>query len=175
MIQRASSKSKLPASRAKVISVPDTYPVEELTEVFRGKDVIVNAITSLSIPEQHRIIDAAIAAGVKRYVPSEFGLNNLDPRARALSPVFKEKGDVQQYLKDQEKTGLTWTSFACGMWLKWSVEHSFLGINYPEKKFRIWDDGNGYFSCTTLEDTATAVVSALKKPDETLSGEVYCQ
>lgn len=167
MISRASSKSKLPESRAKIISVSDTYPVEELIEAFRGKDVIVNAITSLSVLQQHNIIDAAVAAGVKRYVPSEFGLNNLDPRAQALSPVFKEKGEVQQYLKDQESTGLTWTSFACGMWLKWSVEHSFLGINYPERKFRVWDDGNGHFSCTTIEDTANAVVAALKKPAET--------
>lgn len=168
VISRASSKSKLPETRAKVISVPDTYPVDELTSIFRGQDVVVNAITSLSVSEQHRIIDAAVAAGVKRYVPSEFGLNNLDPRAVALSPVFKEKGEVQQYLRDlSTTTSLTWTSFACGMWLKWSVAHSFLGIDYANHKFRVWDDGNGYFSCTTLEDTADAVVSALKKPAET--------
>jgi uncharacterized protein YbjT (DUF2867 family) len=167
VIQRASSKSTLPKSRAKVITVADTYPVEELTQAFRGQDVVLNAITSLSVSEQHRIIDAAIAAGVKRYVPSEFGLINSDPRAAALSPVFREKGEVQQYLKDRQDTGLTWTSFACGMWLKWSIEHNFLGIDYAGQKFKIWDDGEGYFSCTTLEDTASAVVNALKKSAET--------
>jgi len=84
VIQRASSKSKLPQTRAKVISVPDTYPVEDLIAAFRGQDVVLNAITSLSVSEQHRIIDAAVSAGVKRYVPSEFGLNNLNPAAQAL-------------------------------------------------------------------------------------------
>jgi nucleoside-diphosphate-sugar epimerase len=117
--------------------------------------------------EQHRIIDAAIAAGVKRYVPSEFGLNNLNPAAIALSPVFREKAEIQEYLKSKQSTGLTWTSFACGIWLKWGIQHSFLGINYAEKKFRIYDGGNGYFSSTTIEDTASAVVAALKKPGET--------
>ena len=167
VIQRASSKSKIPSSRAKIISIPDTYPMDELTAAFEGQDVIVNAITSLSVSDQHRIIDAAVAAGVKRYVPSEFGLNNTDPRAAALSPVFREKGEVQRYLKSLQSDTFTWTSFACGMWLKWSIENSFLGIDYPGQKFTIWDDGEGFFSATTLEDTAAAVVSALKKPEQT--------
>jgi putative NADH-flavin reductase len=167
VIQRASSKSKLPTTRAKVISVPDTYPVADLVSAFQGQDVVLNAITSLSVSEQHRIIDAAVTAGVKRYVPSEFGLNNLNPAAQALSPVFKEKGEVLTYLKSKQDTGLSWTSFACGMWLKWSLEHNFLGLNYAERKFKVWDDGEGFFSTTTIEDTAAAVVAALKKPDET--------
>jgi hypothetical protein len=134
---------------------------------------VVNAITSLSVSEQHRIIDAAVEAGVKRYVPSEFGLNNLNPKAQALSPVFKEKGDVQLYLKSKESAGLSWTSFACGMWLKWSIEHSFLGIDFAGQKFKVWDHGEGYFSCTLLEDTASAVVAALKKPEKTANQLLY--
>lgn len=167
VIQRASSKSKLPTTRAKIVTVPDTYPIEDLTTAFKGQDVVLNAITSLSVSEQHRIIDAAVAAGVKRYIPSEFGLNNLDPRAAALSPVFKEKGDVQKYLMSKESEGLSWTSFACGMWLKWSIEHNFLGLNVSEQKFKVWDDGEGHFSTTLLGDTAAAVVASLKKPSET--------
>lgn len=167
VIQRASSRSTLPTSRAKIITVADTYPVEELTKAFHDQDAVVNAITSQSVSEQHGIIDAAVAAGVKRFVPSEFGLINTDPRAIALSSVFKEKSEVQQYLKDAQATGLTWTAFACGMWLKWSIEHNFLGINYTEQRFKVWDDGEGLISCTTMEDTTSAVVTALKKPAET--------
>ena len=81
--------------------------------------------------------------------------------------MFKEKGEVLTYLKSKTSEGLTWTSFACGMWLKWSIEHSFLGINFAERKFKVWDDGEGFFSTTLLEDTADAVVAALKKPEQT--------
>ncbi|OCL08967.1 hypothetical protein AOQ84DRAFT_376256 [Glonium stellatum] len=35
----------------------------------------------LNVVEQYRFIDAAIAAGIKCYVPSEYGLNNLNPKA----------------------------------------------------------------------------------------------
>jgi nucleoside-diphosphate-sugar epimerase len=119
------------------------------------------------VNDQYRTIDAAITAGVKRYIPSEFGLVNTNPAAMAVSPVFREKGEVQNYLKSKESTGLTWTSFACGPWLTWGIQHSFLGINYRARKFKVWDDGNGYFSTTRLEDAAAAVAVALKKPEET--------
>jgi hypothetical protein len=79
----------------------------------------LNAITSFSVAEQHKFIDAAIAAGVKRYLPSEYGLNNNNPEAQELSPVFKVKGMVQQYLRSKESSGLTWTAIACGMWIGW--------------------------------------------------------
>lgn len=80
---------------------------------------MVNAITSFSVAEQLRFIDAAIAAGVKRYVPSEYGLDNNTPKAQELAPVFKEKGLVQAYLRGKEESGLTWTAIACGMWIGW--------------------------------------------------------
>ena len=72
----------------------------------------------------YRLIDAAVAAGVKRFVPSEFGANNLDPRARKLVPVYDTKGAMREYLsaKTAASNGsFTWTSFSCGSWLDWSV------------------------------------------------------
>lgn len=84
----------------------------------------MNAITSTQVEEQFRFIDAAIEAGIKRYVPSEYGLNNLRPEARALNAVFDGKGKVQEYLKSKESTGLTWHAIGCGMWIDWSVQRA---------------------------------------------------
>ncbi len=92
-------------------------PYEKILEAFRGQDAVVNATTSTL--EQFRFIDAAIEAGVKRYVPSEYGLNNSRPEARQLSTVFDNKGKIREYLKSKESTGLTWNSIGCGMWLGW--------------------------------------------------------
>lgn len=50
----------------------------------------MNCITSTEVNEQFKFVDAAVEAGVKRYVPSEYGLNNLRPEARALNAVFGE-------------------------------------------------------------------------------------
>jgi hypothetical protein len=74
----------------RVITVPDDYPEADLIAAFRGQDVVVNALTSTSVAEQYRFVDAAVA-GIKRYVPSEYGLNNLNPKAQELSSVFRDK------------------------------------------------------------------------------------
>ncbi|KAH9886389.1 hypothetical protein F4778DRAFT_758854 [Xylariomycetidae sp. FL2044] len=51
-------------------------------------------MTSLSVAEQFRMIDAAIDAGVRRYVPSEYGLNNnMRPDSQALNSVSHDKGE----------------------------------------------------------------------------------
>jgi uncharacterized protein YbjT (DUF2867 family) len=106
-------------SAARVITTADSYPQEDLVRVFQGQDVVVNAVTSFSVVEQLKFIDAAVAAGVKRYIPSEYGLDNNNSAARELSPVFRDKGRVQDYLRLNEDTGLTWTAIACGMWIEW--------------------------------------------------------
>ncbi|KAI8692466.1 hypothetical protein LRP88_07397 [Fusarium phalaenopsidis] len=172
-LQRSSSKGKLP-SGLKTITVDDSYPSKALVSAFSGQDAIINCMTSLAVGEQLRFIDAAVAAKVRRYVSSEYGLNNNKPEARALNSVFREKGEIQDYLRSKESTGLEWMAIACGMWLKWSAQHDFLGMHIKEKKFVVWDNGEGWFSTTTEENTALALVNALaKKWNETKNQVVW--
>ncbi|KAI8683383.1 NmrA domain-containing protein [Fusarium keratoplasticum] len=172
-LQRSSSEGKLP-SGLKTITIDDSYPSDALVGAFSGHDAIINCMTSLAVGEQLRFIDAAVTAKVRRYVSSEYGLNNNKPEARALNSVFREKGEIQDYLRSKESTGLEWMAIACGMWLKWSAQHDFLGMHIKEKKFVVWDDGEGWFSTTTEENTALALVNALaKKWDETKNQVVW--
>lgn len=162
VLQRASStKTVLPPS-VRVITIPDDYPHGSLVAAFANQDAVINCVTTLAVRTQLRIISAAAEAGVRRFVPSEYGLNNNNPVARALCPVFREKGEVQDHLRTLEHR-MEWMSVACGMWLKWSATHEFLGMHIAERRFVIWDDGEGLFSTTTEENTALAVVNALTK------------
>ena len=113
------SKSALPETIKTIFRIPNDYPYERIVEAFKGQDAVVNAITSTQVEEQFKFIDAAIEAGVKRYVPSEYGLNNSRPEARALSTIFDGKGKVQEYLRSKESTGLSWHAIGCGMWIDW--------------------------------------------------------
>lgn len=88
---RESSKSIASLSQhgnLKVIKIADDYPYADIVAAFQGQDAVVNAITSTEVQEQFKFVDAAVEAGIKRYVPSEYGLNNLRPEARALNAVF---------------------------------------------------------------------------------------
>jgi nucleoside-diphosphate-sugar epimerase len=163
ILTRASSKrapTLPPNTTVRTITVPDEYPTDELITAFRGQDVIISCLTTLSVADQFRMIDAAIAAGVRRYVPSEYGLDNMRPEAQALNSVFRNKGAVQKYLRDREDR-IEWMSVSCGMWIKWSVQHDFLGLRVGQKKVELWDGGVGRFTVMTEENTALAVTRGL--------------
>ncbi|KAK1149004.1 hypothetical protein N8T08_007679 [Aspergillus melleus] len=174
VLTRESSKarSSIPAT-AKLVVIPNSYPQEELVKAFEGQDAVVNAITSFSVSEQLRFIDAAVTAGVKRYVPSEYGLDNNTPKAQDLAPVFEEKGLVQAYLWEKESTGLTWTAIACGMWIGWSLRNNFLGFDYANRTMTFTNDGTGCFSTTTLNNTALALNRILLNPSTTANQVVF--
>lgn len=171
IVQRASStKTAVPPS-VRVVTIPDDYPHDSLVAAFTNQDAVINCVTTLAVRTQLRIISAAVEAGVKRFVPSEYGLNNNNTAARELCSVFREKGEIQDYLRSLEDR-MEWTSFAVGMWLNWSATHEFLGMHIAQKRFVLWDDGEGLFSTTTEENTALAVVNSLTKKWEETKNQV---
>lgn len=173
ILQRASSANTNFSPSTRVITIPDTYPHSSLVDAFKTQDAVINCTTTLAVHTQLRIISAAAEAGVRRYVPSEYGLNNNNPAARSLCPVFRDKGEVQDHLRSLEHR-MEWMSIACGMWLRWSAAHEFLGMHIASRRFVFWDDGEGWFSATTEENTALALVNALtQKWEETANRVVW--
>ncbi|KAH6855605.1 hypothetical protein B0I37DRAFT_58787 [Chaetomium sp. MPI-CAGE-AT-0009] len=174
ILTRASSTTTPPTGVAS-ITIPDTYPTASLETAFRGQDVVISCLTTLSTADQFRFIDAAVAAGVRRYVPSEYGLNNARADAQALNVVFRDKGAVQAYLREREGV-MEWMSVSCGMWIGWSVRNDFLGMHLREGRVEVWDGGVGRFSVTTEENTALAVVRGLVEiPGETRNRNVLVE
>ncbi|KAL2128222.1 hypothetical protein VTI74DRAFT_9478 [Chaetomium olivicolor] len=175
VLRRASSTAPndLPAN-VRTITVPDDYPTDAVIAAFRGQDAVISCLTTLSVAAQFRLIDAAVTAGVRRYVPSEYGLNNMRADAQALSGVFRDKGAVQAYLRAKADKGeIEWMSVSCGMWIKWSMRNNFLGMRIKERAFERWDGGVGRFSVTTEENTALAVARALVEiPEDTKNRNV---
>jgi saccharopine dehydrogenase-like NADP-dependent oxidoreductase len=122
ILARHSSKSTFP-SHLKVHRIGDDYPEVELLEAFQGQDAVISTIATSGAVQQKAIIDAAIKAGVKRFVPSEFGSDTRNEKAMAILPqYFKGKLETVKYLKGKEKEGLTWTAFVTGPFFELSVE-----------------------------------------------------
>ncbi len=114
VLTRNSSKSTFP-SHIKVHRISDEYPEAELLQAFKGQDAVISTIQTASVKLQETIIDAAIKAGVKRFVPSEFGSDTLNEKAVAIIPqYFAGKVNAVKYLEEKEKEGLTWTAFITG-------------------------------------------------------------
>ena len=124
ILTRATSKATFPPN-VTIKRISDAFTLEELTSAFQGQDAVVVATSTAQVTQgdlPFRFIDAAVAAGVKRLVPSEYGVDNLDPLARKSSKVYDAKGEMLDYLlkkAEESKGAFTWTSFVCGSWIEW--------------------------------------------------------
>ena len=103
--------------------VRTAYSEPELVKAFAGHDAVISVVGAPAFLDQKVFIDAAIKAGVKRFIPSELSSNTWSEAVRQLVPVFKPKKAVLDYLKENESSGLTWTGLSTGALLDWvSIE-----------------------------------------------------
>ncbi|RYP07119.1 hypothetical protein DL764_002714 [Monosporascus ibericus] len=157
---------KLPAGV--VVKMVDFGSVESLTKVLEGQDALVDTTnTPGSIEVAQHLIDAAVAAGVYRVIPSEFSGDPNNAPLRALPP-FVTKTQVLNHLeKKTAGTGTTWTTISNNAFLDWAMRLGFLNIDLKNRKVTRMYDGNHSFEWTLLETVAKAIVGVLKKPRET--------
>ncbi|KAH7064994.1 hypothetical protein B0J12DRAFT_748999 [Macrophomina phaseolina] len=180
VLTRASSRSRFPSNLV-VKTVSDAFTVAELTTAFAGQDAVINALSTEPMARdelQMRFVDAAIAAGVQRYVTGDFGADNTNAAAQALVPVFKAKGEVIEYLKrrvQEPDVTLTWTAIGTGSWLDWALDKDFFKINIPGRKAKIFDSGTHKFTVTTLPNVALATARILQDPGRTANRYLYFQ
>lgn len=74
---------------------------------------MISIVGNAGLAFQQKLIDAAVDAGVKRFIPSEFGNNTADDRVRALAPLLDGKKANVDYLKERQDR-LTWTALITG-------------------------------------------------------------
>jgi hypothetical protein len=103
---------------------------ESLAEAFKGQDAVVSAIATAALGEQIQIIDAAAKAGVKRFIPSEFGIDTRNLEG-GIGKILALKTQTREYLEEvaREKEGFTWTGVATSLFFDW--------VCYPLFSFQI--------------------------------------
>lgn len=79
---------------------------------------MISIVGNGGFSNQQKLIDAALAAGVKRFIPSEFGNNTADERVRALAPLLDGKKAIVDYLKEKQDR-LSWTALITGPFFDW--------------------------------------------------------
>ncbi|KAL1849177.1 hypothetical protein Daus18300_013334 [Diaporthe australafricana] len=143
---------------------------ESLTAALAGQDALVCVIGTMATGEQLTLVDAAVAAKVKRFIPSEYGLNTRTIGASTkLGRILSTKIKTVDYLiaKTEQFDWFSWTGLGNNLFFDWSMKAGLLGIDLAAKKATIVDSGNEAFSTTNLALIGQAVTSILKKPEET--------
>lgn len=144
--------------------VVDYGSEESLKAAFRGKDVVIAALGMEAVGSQPAIIDAAISAGVKRFIPSDFGSVSTDPQIAGLGPYPLFVG-IQNYLKEKAAQGvLEYTIFSTGGFTEFLVGDGIL-VDLKGHSVELWEDGQHRISSTTMAGIGKAIVGALKQPE----------
>ncbi|KAF9698479.1 hypothetical protein EKO04_003762 [Ascochyta lentis] len=146
--------------------------IDSLKQAFQGQDAVISIVGGSALGDQNKLIDAAVAAGVKRFIPSEYGVDTTNPKVLAIAPFFQAKISTVDYLKSKEDA-LSWTAVATGAFLDWGLKVGFLGLNSANKTATIFDSGNAKFSTTNLSTIGTALVKVLENAEATKNQRVY--
>lgn len=127
------------------------------------------------------LIEASIAAGVKRFIPSEFCADCGNPNT-AMLPAYASKIAVHEILqrRARENPQFTYSLIRNGAFLDWSLSQGFFLALKPEPESEsgtittpLFDGGDRPFSTTTLATIAQAVVGVLRRPEETKNRVVF--
>lgn len=165
----STSTDSLPAHPNQSISKVDFTSVDSITKALQSANIqaIICNIASTALPTQKTIVDAAIAANVQRFIPSDFGAD-LDVPINQTIPFNAPKVDVHEHIlsKISENPNFSYTFVTCGPFFDWCLRAGIFG-DLSSHTATLWDGGDIPFSTTTLSSVGTAVVGILKNPSAT--------
>ncbi|BAB16909.1 putative isoflavone reductase [Oryza sativa Japonica Group] len=94
----------------------DLHDHASLLRAVRDADVVISAVRATQVPDQTRLIDAIKEAGggrVRRFIPSEFGMDPGRGASAAVEPVRSMYGSKVGIRRAVEAAGIPHTYVAC--------------------------------------------------------------
>ncbi|KAM0469054.1 hypothetical protein ACHAP7_010265 [Fusarium lateritium] len=149
----------------------DITSVESIKEAITGLDTVVSTVATAETNNQKTIIDAAIAARVPHFIPSEFGIPSRENRDTKIGRLLAAKVQNTTYLIElaEKHDWSSWTGLANGLFLDAGLRNERGFVNIKERKFRLVDSGNKPNSSSTLAFIGDVIAAILKKPVETVN------
>lgn len=155
----------------KVVEV-DFNSVSSLTAALKNQDAVISTIGKSGLEKQTLLIDAAAAAGVYRFIPSEFGSCTTSPKVADL-PFYSTLATVRNYLiQKAAASALTYSIIAPGCFTEYLLAFP-AAINFKNHSVAFIDGGNTRVSVTSLATFARAVAAVFHHPDKTKNRVVY--
>ncbi|THC87881.1 hypothetical protein EYZ11_012671 [Aspergillus tanneri] len=152
------------------MSTTPLYTLENLTTALAGQDAAICVVGPGGIGAQVTMIEAAEAAGVKRFIVDDFGwgpdFRNL-PEFRAIH-AHRRAGWELARAKAKANPNFTFTGITSGNPIDWAMKRfPLMGFDIARCSALIYDSGTEKFTATTLAGIGQSVVGVLQHPDET--------
>lgn len=119
------------------------------------------SIATQSLDLQPTILDAAVSAGVKLFIPSEFGLVGSHPRLNEDFALWRGKVELQARLVELKNEGkIDYYALVCtGLFLDWCLRGQIIDVR--NRSIRLYGGGLAPLCMTTMSSIGKAVVAVL--------------
>jgi hypothetical protein len=146
--------------------------IENLAGIFRKYDTVICCSGfSIGAGMQVKITKAVLEAGVRRYLPWQFGADYDKIGRGSAQPVFDEQLDVRDLLRAQNNTH--WIIVSTGMITSFLFREDFGVINLSEKVIHALGDWQHSLTLTSCEDIGAVTVEVLFHQPEILDQVVF--
>ena len=148
----------------------------DLTSLLKGYDTVISCVTHERMgTDEMRVARAAKAAGVTRYLPTAFGVDEaaVSPNS-PMSFIFDKK--VAKFAAIAQ-LGLPYTIVNNGLWTEWLLDEgprSLLGLDWQQRVMTVVGSFDSKISTTTLRDVGELVAEVLLDPS-TVNQHVHVQ
>jgi nucleoside-diphosphate-sugar epimerase len=150
----------------------DCSDISQVKHAMEGQDMVISMVAVFATGGQQILVDAAKAAGVKRFFPSEFGPPSRDEKFADLHPALPPKVATVDYLQSKESQ-ISWSALISGAFFDWAMKIGLFGFDIDSKTVTLIDGGTATFTASTLPTIARATLAMLEHADETKNQYVY--
>jgi hypothetical protein len=131
IITRSTSTTTHPPS---IPTIRTDYNLISLTNAFTNQDAVVCVVGPGGVALQKTFIDAAVAAGVARFIIDDFGWGLTTKGFPEFGAIHASRREGWDYAANvaEEVEGFTWTGLSTGNPIDWvSISHSSLAYFVP--------------------------------------------
>jgi NAD(P)-dependent dehydrogenase (short-subunit alcohol dehydrogenase family) len=164
LVRPTSERAKLDELDQKGVTIIQsemTNP-QELAAAFADAAVVVSAVQGLRdviVDTQAVVLDAAVAAGVPRFIPSDFA-SDFTKLAPGDNRNFDLRREFRAYL---DKAPIQATSILNGAFAD-LLTYDMPLLNFKTKQVGYWDDPDWCIDFTTMDNTAAFTAAAALDP-----------
>ena len=145
-----------------------------LESAFPGQNFVITTTAGGDSKQQISIIDAAIAAGVRRFIPHEFGHDTLSEGVRKRILKSAERAKVLKYLRNMSKDGkLEWAGVATGYTLDTGLISGNLGLDIEWHSATIHGIDTETFAASSLQRVGEVVARVIAHWEEVKNQYTY--
>ena len=118
-----------------------------------GFDVVISLAGNAIMADQPKMIDASIAAGVRHFIPSEFGVDTSQGPF-LTERYFRDKHITRNHLRAKAKAvpGFKFTLVLIGAFAETFALSPVFGLDVKEKKLTFYGDPETEYSFSSISE-----------------------